>query len=33
MIRKVQYNAYGDPSVLEMVETDGAYTRAKVKSV
>ncbi len=22
MIRKVQYNAYGDPSVLEMVETD-----------
>ncbi len=22
MIRKIQYNAYGDPSVLEMVETD-----------
>ena len=22
MIRKIQHNAYGDPSVLEMVETD-----------
>lgn len=22
MIRKIQYNAYGDPSVLEMVESD-----------
>ena len=38
MIRKVQYNAYGDPSVLEMVETDEptpgeGEVRVRVKAV
>lgn len=38
MIRKIQHNAYGDPSVLEMVETDEptpgeGEVRVRVKAV